>query len=108
MKAKIKDTNEIVDVKWNDEVAAATCATDIWYCESKSKNYKECELMFLNKNIDWEQRRYEIARDMLKSIIDGDKINQIGIMSLAFEHKLKICQTAIQYSDIFIDQLKEE
>lgn len=60
MKARIKETGEIIDV--NDET--------FWWCKDKQESYHTSELDFLEvdttrKFIDWEQRRYEIAKEAM-------------------------------------------
>ncbi|MGL5790433.1 MAG: hypothetical protein ACRCXV_11170 [Bacteroidales bacterium] len=50
-------------------------------------------------NIDWEQRRYEIAKDMLGVLAARD--------GMASEYELNI-ERAVTYADELIKQLKEE
>lgn len=74
MKAKVKDTGEIVDVKF---VVHPNPNIDVtyWWCEDKQKSYHKSELDFIEYDIDWEQRRYELAKEamngLLSAIIDG-------------------------------------
>ncbi len=74
MKAKVKDTGEIVDVRFaihpNHDVDDT-----YWWRKDKEESYHKSELEFMERTIDWEQRRYEIAKDamngLLSAIIDG-------------------------------------
>lgn len=74
MKAKVKDTGEIVDVRFaihpNPDVADT-----YWWCKDKEESYHKSELDFMECDIDWEQRRYELVKDamngLLSAIIDG-------------------------------------
>lgn len=74
MKAKVKDTGEIVDVKF---VVHPNPNVDVtyWWCEDNQKSYHKNELDFIKYDIDWEQRRYELAKEamngLLSAIIDG-------------------------------------
>ena len=62
--------------------------------------YRECELDFLNVGnlvIDWEQRRYELAKDIIKAVIADDR----GGNSDA------IAKYAVNCADALIKRLKE-
>ena len=72
MKAIVKDTGEIVDVKFDVHPNPAVEET-YWWCKDKQESYHKWELDFLEVNtckeiIDWEQRRYEIAKEVLANI----------------------------------------
>lgn len=72
MKARIKDTGEIIDVKFSVHPNPAVEET-YWWCQSKKAEYHKLELDFLEvdthkENIDWEQRRYEIAKEVIANI----------------------------------------
>lgn len=102
MKAKVIDTGEIIDVKWNDGAAAATCCTDIWFCEIQDKSYRERELEFVDeysKQIDWEQRRYEISKAALNGLISDSNLRK---------DKMSFVIEAIELADELIKQLKNE
>jgi hypothetical protein len=57
--------------------------------------YRECELDF--SAIDWEQRRYELAKDIIKAVIADD----CGGNSDA------IAKYAVNCADALIKRLKE-
>lgn len=57
--------------------------------------YRECELDF--SAIDWEQRRYELAKDIIKAVIADDR----GGNSDA------IAKYAVNCADALIKRLKE-
>lgn len=63
--------------------------------------FRECELDFLNLGnsaIDWEQRRYELAKDIIKVVI----ANENGINSEA------VAKYSLNCADALIKRLKEE
>lgn len=64
MKAKVKDTGEIVEVKFSTHPNPAVDES-YWWCNDKQESYHKSELNFMGSTIDWEQRRYEIVRDIL-------------------------------------------
>lgn len=63
MKARIKSTGEIVEIK--DLYDDGTALVGNMYI-------KMSELNFFSENIDWEQRRYELAKDIIKIVIAND------------------------------------
>jgi hypothetical protein len=65
MKAKIKETGEIVEVKQKGTVHISSPA----YHTTDNRIIPSFALEF-EKNIDWEQRRYEIAKEVFASIYD--------------------------------------
>ncbi len=70
MKAKVIKTGEIIDVIPQTNPNAVS-ASDILY-SSDYRTYKGQELDFTNikdKGIDWEQRRYEIAKAAMQRIM---------------------------------------
>ena len=58
--------------------------------------YRECELDF--SAIDWEQRRYEVAKDIIKAVIADDR----GGYSDA------IAKYVVNCADALIKRLKED
>lgn len=56
MKARVKVNNEIVDVHWSDD-------RECWHDRKKNKYYFGHDLEFLEEEIDWEQRRWDLVRD---------------------------------------------
>ena len=70
MKAKVKDTGEVVDVKFAVHPNPAIDET-YWWCKDKQESYHKSELDFMESTIDWEQRRYEIAKDAMNGILSA-------------------------------------
>lgn len=92
MKARIKETGEILEVTdlYDDGTAYAT----------NGSYYKVSTLDFDSWSaIDWEQRRYEIARDMLASMLADTKVSIVPNESYV--------ESIIQYADMLIKKLKE-
>lgn len=88
MKARIKSTGEIVEIKdlYDDGNALVN-----------DKYFKVSELDFFSETIDWEQRRYELAKDIIKAVIADDR----GGNSDA------IAKYAVNCADALIKRLKE-
>ena len=68
MKAKIKSTGEVVDVKLSTHPNPAVDET-YWWCKDKQESYHKSELDFMECDIDWEQRRYELAKEAMKRFL---------------------------------------
>ena len=70
MKAKVKETGQIIEIK--DNCSIIDYARGIYTEKLSGRRFHDYELEFIykeNKNIDWELRRYEIARTVLHSFI---------------------------------------
>lgn len=67
MKARVKSTGVLVDVIPLLNVNAQHSKDNIYVCDNMI--FRECELDFLNignSAIDWEQRRYELAKSAMQ------------------------------------------
>lgn len=65
------------------------------FLESATIYFRESQ----SKEIDWEQRRYEIARDALTTLLSNRKIGGV------YASYLKV---AVDYADALIEELKKE
>lgn len=63
MKARVKLTGEIVNIKdlYDDGTALVN-----------DEYFKISELDFFSETIDWKQRRYELAKDIIKAVVADD------------------------------------
>ena len=88
MKARIKSTGEIVNIKdlYDDGTALVN-----------DKYFKVSELDFFSETIDWEQRRYELAKDIIKAVIADDRGGNSDT----------IAKYAVNCADALIKRLKE-
>lgn len=63
------------------------------------------------KEIDWEQRRYEIAKDAMIMIMSDEKLSfQVLYTCILDKDKgslSNISRTAVMLADIFIEELKK-
>lgn len=98
MKARIKSTGVLVDVIPKTNTNALHSGDNIYVCDNMV--FRECELDFLNLGnsaIDWEQRRYELAKDIIKAVVADD----CGGNSDA------LAKYAVNCADALIKRLKE-
>lgn len=99
MKAKIKDTEEVVDVHWEGDL-------DAWLgklASGRFREFKERELEFLDtNNIDWEQRRYEMAKFALQGFCANSELSIVHGTTFR-----QITEWSIEIADILIAELKK-
>lgn len=98
MKVKVKDTGEIVEVKFNTHPNPAVDET-YWWCNDKQESYHKSELDFMESTIDWEQRRYEIAKDIMAASFTQQ---MAGVSIASYVHN------CVLWADTLIEELKEE
>lgn len=111
MKAKVIETGEIVDVVSITDRQYG-CLISYWDGK-KRKEYSRFELDFsidtqmkgvqMNdetvKPIDWEQRKYEIAKDLMAASFNQP---MDGVSIASYVHN------CVQWADALIEELKEE
>lgn len=94
MKARIKTTGEIMEVEdlYDDGTALVN-----------GRYFKVSELDFFDnfETIDWEQRRYEIAKSMMEAFLSNSCSN---VYMNTYENH---AQEAVKYADMLIDELKK-
>lgn len=88
-KAIVKDTGETVLVR-------------------EGRKFPMCALEY-EKEIDWEQRRYEIAKEMLCAIYldEGSEKRNTGSGLLEYQSLNGCAKEAIRYADALIEELKK-
>lgn len=101
MKVRIKETGTLVDV-FSDAEKSKECNCPMWACQiGRDWNfYSEKEIEFVNY-IDWEQRRYEIAKDVLAAFMSNSNSNVFG------GSEKSQAEYAVGYADALIDELKK-
>ena len=105
MKARIKETGEIVEIKdlYDDGTALVNY-----------KYFKVSELDFFSETIDWEQRRYELAKAAMQGILSDNTVFSYACSEADYKkgeiHTIPkgIAQFAIACADALINELKEE
>ena len=98
MKARVKSTGVLVDVIPKTNTNALHSGDNLYVCDNMV--FRECELDFLNLGnsaIDWEQRRYELAKDIIKIVIAND----YGVNSDV------VAKYSLNCADALIKRLKE-
>lgn len=98
MKARVKSTGVLVDVIPKTNTNALHSGDNIYVCDNMV--FREWELDFLNLGnsaIDWEQRRYELAKDIIKVVIANDN----GVNSEV------VAKYSLNCADALIKRLKE-
>ena len=93
MKARIKSTGVLVDVTPQLNINSQHNNDYLYVCDNMV--YRECELDF--SAIDWEQRRYELAKDIIKAVVADDRGGDSDT----------IVKYAVNCADALIKRLKE-
>lgn len=101
MKAKVKDTGEIVDVKFSTHPNPAVDET-YWWCKDKQESYHKSELDFMECDIDWEQRRYEIAKDAMNGLLSAPVVDGVNPNPSVKD----IATLSVRLADALIEELK--
>lgn len=93
MKARIKETGEIVEIKdlYDDGTALVN-----------DKCFKVSELDFFSETIDWEQRRYELAKAAMQGFCSNS--HEQGMSNGSY----MTAQRSLSYADALIKKLKGE
>ena len=106
MKARVKATGKIIDVSWTKNIITS-CGVEKQYVDNNCEwcTYVQSELEFIKeepqKDIDWEQRRYEIAKDMM-AVVERHNNETTG-----FKNPIQQAQYAIECADALITELKK-
>lgn len=102
MKAKVKDTGEIVDVKFAVHPNPKVDET-YWWCKDKEESYHKRELEFVESTVDWEQRRYELAKEAMNGYLAAPVID--GVNPIISDED--IANYSVSLADELIRKLKE-
>lgn len=101
MKARIRKTGEIIDFL-GSSIEYGTCT---WIDSKGDFNQGPSpgiEILEAGKPIDWEQRRYEIARSMMAAFMSNSCSNVYG------ETVEQQAKDAVKYADALIEELKRQ
>lgn len=103
MKAKVKKTGEIINISDYAKVVLDSC--DSWG-NPLELGFDEVEILQEKSDeIDWEQRRYEIAKEMLPHVKYYQRYRTDGLLhNLTMEESVK---EAVLYADALIAELKK-
>lgn len=107
MKAKVKDTGEIVDVMFiihpNPDVKPYWCAVNGKGNVVDYYNESEIELIDTQETpINWEQRRYKLAKDAMNSILTAPIIDGVNPNPSAED----VATYSVRLADALIKELK--
>lgn len=101
MKAKVIKTGEIIDFKGSSiNFGTATWIDSNNILHQESIPNGGIELLENTEPIDWEQRRYEIAKDIMSAqLSDGESAEN--------NSKEVLAKWAVVYADALIEELKK-
>lgn len=101
MKARIKETGEIINISDYARVTLDKCDS---YGSPIELSFDEVEILQEGSdNIDWEQRRYELA----KSAMQGRLSNQYGDVLVGERDFEEVAVSSVEFADALIAELKK-
>lgn len=101
MKARIKETGVLIDVTPRININALYNGDNLYVCDNKV--FRECELDFLNLGnsaIDWEKRRYELAKAAMQGFCSNPHEQIMSVDSNI------VAEWSIGFADSLIEKLK--
>ncbi|MFS2941164.1 hypothetical protein AAH031_16045 [Bacteroides uniformis] len=101
MKARIKETGVLIDVTPRININALYNGDNLYVCDNMV--FRECELDFLNVGnlvIDWEQRRYELAKAAMQGFCSNPHEQIMSVDSNI------VAEWSIGFADSLIEKLK--
>ena len=100
MKAREKSTGFLVDVTPQLNINSQHNNNYLYVCDNMV--YRECELDFFSETIDWEQRRYELAKAAMQGFCSNS--HEQGMSNGSY----MTAQRSLSYADALIKKLKGE
>ena len=100
MKARVKSTGVLVDVTPKVNINAQHSGDNLYVCDNMV--FRECELDFFSETIDWEQRRYELAKAAMQGFCSNS--HEQGMSNGSY----MTAQRSLSYADALIKKLKGE
>lgn len=96
MKAKYKTTGEIIEV---EPAGSLNCPVSVY----QTKNGRKFPMYALEfeKDIDWEQRRYEVAKDMMAAFLSN------SCSDIYTGNPDEHAKWAVRFADALITELKK-
>jgi len=110
MKARVKSTGVLVDVTPQLNINSQHSKDYLYVCDNMV--FKECELDF--SAIDWEQRRYELAKAAMQGILSDNTVVGYACSEADYKKEEKhtipkgIARFAIACAGALINELKGE
>lgn len=101
VKARIKATGEIIDIASYARVTLSKCDS---YGDPLELGFDEVEILTEKTDeIDWEQRRYEIA----KAAMQGRLSNQYGDILVGERDFKGVAESSVEFADALIAELQK-
>lgn len=100
MKARVKSTGVLVDVTPQLNINSQHSKDYLYVCDNMV--YRECELDFFSETIDWEQRRYELAKAAMQGFCSNPHEQVMSASSNM------TAEWSLGFADALIKKLKEE
>lgn len=110
MKARVKETGILIDVIPKSNINAQHSGDNLYVCDNMV--FRECDLDFLNvgnSTINWEQRRYKLAKSFATGIVSSHTVEEINNSFIRNDYGYDVVSDlSIKLADILIKKLKGE
>lgn len=110
MKARVKETGILIDVIPKSNINAQHNGDNLYVCDNMI--FRELDLDFLNignSAIDWEQRRYKLAKSFATGIVFSHTVEEINNSFIRNDYGYEVVSDlSIKLADILIKRLKGE
>ena len=103
MKARVKKTGELLKIAEYAKIAMDNCDSFGNPLEYSPEEIELIDDTVSQSEIDWEQRRYEIA----KAAMQGQLSNQYGDVCVSGGEFKEVAKNAVRFADALIAKLKE-
>lgn len=125
MKKRIRKTGEIVDVISYNKYTSTSRNSDLdWvsYIDSKGREYEHEKGLniywdfedveeILSNDIDWEQRRFDVAKNCINGILGNNEMvnlaNDTGLKKNCRDIPTNVAEMAIAFADALIAELRK-
>ncbi|MDC2233533.1 hypothetical protein [Bacteroides thetaiotaomicron] len=114
MKARVKSTGVLIDVIPKCNANAQHSGDNLYVCDNMI--FRGCDLDFLHvgNSIDWEQRRYELAKSAMQGILSNEEEVSFACSHAEYRENEKhvvpvaVARYAISCADALIEELRKE
>ena len=98
MKARVKDTGEVVTLRNLYDDGTARDINGRYYHQGDISEFIEDS----NRSVDWEQRRYEIAKDAMNGFLSAPVVDGVNPNPSVED----IATLSVRFADALIKELK--
>lgn len=111
MKARNKHTGEVLDVQPTFYINAQHATDNLYVCGDKLYHQSDLDFLGFENHIDWEKRRYELAKDFTSTLLRKHNYDLSARFCLPVGKEINLCShiasMAVSVADALIEELKK-